>query len=629
MPRLSDERDATPRRDAVSCPQRTTNFPKGISSTRCAVLALPLLALSACGGDDSDTVAPIAAACSQAFFTATWAADPSVSVLEVKDYKAGDALPNAAAEVAFNPTLSQTAVADLCFVKLVVGPAHAGPADAPSTSAGVGIEIWLPTKEHWNGRFHGMGSGNWGGGNDSLVGKISETATEAADGTFRSAPRVAGQDGSATSTTDKGHTGATHLSGAFLMNPDGSINTTGWENWSTRGLHLQAVRTKEAIKAYYGSAQKYSYFSGTSGSGRDAMAIVQYLPEDYDGVLAQMAGGNWTKWTTAWLYPQIVYQRDLGGPIAAGKLTSVSKAAIAACDVVGGQHLGYILDQSACRYDPTKDASVLCAADGGSNGTSDCVSQAEARAINKVWYGMTADGSVPDPAVDNGFDTGLAGVRKWYGFNRGTDITGIGFGASLIGADMVALELQNSQFAGPTFKNATGNGAELWKSMSYAELANAFDLGVALQPQFANASAGSPDLSAFKARGGKLIHTSAMNDSAIMPGGQDEYYRQVESMQGSLGATQTFYRLYQVPGQGHAYGSNGTANPDANNPVFGPGELMPRLIAWVENGTAPEGLQLRTTSTTAPVRTMPACAYPAKPTYVGGDVNTASSYACR
>src|SRR5690606_12164695 len=102
--------------------------------------------------------------------------------------------------------------------------------------------------------------------------------------------------------------------------------------------------------------------------------------------------------------PQLVIQRDLGGtPLSEAQLDLVSNAAIHACDVVGGQHLGYILDPSQCRYDPTEDAAVLCAGDGGCNDTPHCVSKIQAQAINKIWYGPTRDGSVPDPGIDNGW----------------------------------------------------------------------------------------------------------------------------------------------------------------------------------------------------------------------------------
>ena len=53
--------------------------------------------------------------------------------------------------------------------------------------------------------------------------------------------------------------------------------------------------------------------------------------------------------------------------MTAAQTTAVSMAALNACDLVGGQHLGFLLDPSQCRYDPTLDAGALCVASGGSN----------------------------------------------------------------------------------------------------------------------------------------------------------------------------------------------------------------------------------------------------------------------
>src|SRR5690606_4971635 len=99
-----------------------------------------------------------------------------------------------------------------------------------------------------------------------------------------------------------------------------------------------------------------------------------------------------------------------------------SNAAIAACDEVGGEHLGYIPDPASCQYDPTKDLDLLCVDDGGTNATASCFTVAQAQAVNKFWYGQTVDGSVPDPAVDNGVADTLASNHKWYGLTRGSNL---------------------------------------------------------------------------------------------------------------------------------------------------------------------------------------------------------------
>src|SRR5690606_24922121 len=123
------------------------------------------------------------------------------------------------------------------------------------------------------------------------------------------------------------------------------------------------------------------------------------------------------------VYPSLVFENDLDGqPLSHGQLDLVSNAAIAACDEVGGEHLGYLLDPASCTYDPTGDAEVLCRSDGGRNPTMDCVTRVQAQAFNKIWYGPTTDGSVPDPREDNGWSMPPRGKHLWYGLARGTSL---------------------------------------------------------------------------------------------------------------------------------------------------------------------------------------------------------------
>lgn len=52
-----------------------------------------------------------------------------------------------------------TAAADMCLVKLLVGPGVTAEKDqaARSYSEGIGIEIWLPTHANWNERIRNYG----------------------------------------------------------------------------------------------------------------------------------------------------------------------------------------------------------------------------------------------------------------------------------------------------------------------------------------------------------------------------------------------------------------------------------------------------------------------------------------
>src|SRR3954453_5064586 len=330
--------------------------------------------------------------------------------------------------------------------KLLVGPGYAGAVGAPSTSPGIGNEIWLPTPGNWNNRIHVAGGGGWAGGNQTSLAALGGAG--GAGGTTPSPSFIATVEGAVSANTDTGHSGPG--GGSFAMNPDGSINTVLWNDFAQRGIHEMAVKTKEITKAYYGKKAKYVYWDGFSTGGRQGHKLAQLHPDDFDGILAGAPAFNWSKFITAELYPQIVYQRDLGGvPLTAAQLTLLGNAAPDACDVVGGQHLGYIPDPSQCRYDPTQDASVICTANGGSNTTASCVTPTQAQAQNKIWYGQTADGSVPPPATDNGFGITPSANQRWYGLTRGASSGLAGAAPFSVSSDQVALELQDPRIATP------------------------------------------------------------------------------------------------------------------------------------------------------------------------------------
>jgi hypothetical protein len=532
----------------------------------------------------------------------------------------------------------KTAARDLCMVKLNVGPGNPGPAGAPSTSRGIGIEIWLPSP--WNGRVHVIGGGGFVGNPD--IGSLTQLGTA---GSLTQAYETAGAEGSVTAVTDTGHVARGRAgAGSFAMLPDGSINTALWTDFASRGIHETAVKTKALAAIYYGTAAKYSYFEGCSTGGRQGHMEAQQYPEDFDGILVGDAALNWTRFIPSELYPQIVMQRDLGGAaLTAAQLDLVSASAVSACDTdLNGQHAGYISDPAACRYDPTKDRTVLCKA-GGSNETAACVSPKQANAINKMWFGQTIDGSVPSPATANGYAATLLPKQMWFGLTRGTQLAmsslfGLpGLAASAngvplpfsIATDQVALNLQQPALSTPAFQNATGNGADGWKGLSYAGMARAQREGAVLDSAFGGINTDNPELTKFRDRGGKMLFYYGMADQLIPIQGATQYYANAAKKMGGYAALQRFYRYYPIPGMGHCFGAgsvNGIAgvSPVADPPLPAPGQLFTALTEWVEKSAPPEEIVLRNANASS----RPLCAFPAKLKYLSGDRALATSYAC-
>jgi feruloyl esterase len=586
-----------------------------------------LLGLAACGSDDhGQTVLPTPPVtqanlvCDDTMKTA-FTPDANTKVLLVKAYKKGDPLLVSGIATAATPAAGN----DVCVVKLLVGPGNPGPAGAPSTSPGIGIEIWLPSAVNWNNRIHVKGGGGWAGTAEADLGQLAGASAEAPSPAF-----IAMEEGAVSASTDTGHSSlAAGADASFAMNVDGTINTTLWQDFAERGIHEMAVKTKALTKAYYGKDAKHTYWNGFSTGGRQGLKEAQANPADFDGILVGAPAINWSKFITTELYPQTVMQRDLGGTNLSGaQLDLISNAAIDACDSVAGQHLGYIPDPSQCTYDPRKDVKVLCAgvAGVGVTGASvvdSCVTLTQATAVNKMWYGQTADGSVPDPAIDNGHALAPAATQKWYGLARGTSMAALAGAAQMpIASEMVALELQNPLLASSLFRNATGNGKDGWKSLSYADLAMAWDRGMSLQSAFSNINTDSADLSAFKARNGKLLMYHGLADVLIPAQGSINYYNRVLNQLGGLASVQEFYRLYLIPAMGHSF-SNGTSNPVANPPLLTNAQLYSLLTDWVEKGSTP-GIVTAANAT----KSRPICVYPLKAAWVAGDPSQAASYSC-
>jgi hypothetical protein len=269
------------------------------------------------------------------------------------------------------------------------------------------------------------------------------------------------------------------------------------------------------------------------------------------------------------------------------------------------------------------------------------VTKAQANAINKMWYGPTPDGSVPDPAVDNGVGTDLTG-RRWYGLTRGTSLYVAYFSkldprmreilradkeaGNSLGADMAAVVLQDPTMAGLGFKNLSGDGKRLWKELSYGQLMDLFDRGAHMEPVFAHVGSDNPDLSGFKRRGGKFLSWHGWNDEAIPVQGTMRYYDRVVETMGGLDEVQSFFKLYIVPGGGHM-SPQGTSNPDANPPIFAPEQMYELIVDWVENGVEPGRVEITSPDPIRRPITQPIFPYPTKTVYLSGDPGQPSSYA--
>jgi hypothetical protein len=129
-----------------------------------------------------------------------------------------------------------------------------------------------------------------------------------------------------------------------------------------------------------------------------------------------------------------------------------------------------------------------------------------------------------------------------------------------------------------------------------------------------------PDLSAFRARGGKLVISEHLADYAQNPYAGIDYYRSVVARMGQESAD-SFVRLYTTPGADHV----GTGAPVSV-------DMLQTLTDWVERAHAPQDLvqvDLQAVAPFAETLARPMCRWPTLVKYRGqGDPRRAASFEC-
>jgi len=585
------------------------------------------------------TAAPLA--CDDGIKTA-FRPDADTKVVAVRQVRKGEELqaPDAAKPI--------TAAADLCLVKLLVGPGVTAETDrtARSWSEGIGIEVWLPAQANWNERIRNYGGGGWVGGGHRTPDKIGSKVPAIVNANI----------GYASGTTDAGQ--PWYQDGSFTFLSSGKVNAEAMRDFSVRAMVEQATKTKALVSLYYGKAPKFSYYDGHSQGGRQGFKIIQEFPELYDGYMIAAPALSIPQFGTTGLYPQIVMKTELGITAAdkpeatafAAKVDAANKRAVAACDKAG---LGFLLDPFACDYDPARDPAALCSGvsnDGvtGSNpDAATCMSAKEAIALDKIWYGATADGSydaAQSPASRGG--KALGKNQLWWTFTRST---AIGNQITSAGAEQVALALQDVSYAAdaattsniPIANSSTGVRNK-WRDLDYAGLADALKKNLALQPKlFSDLGTDNADLTKLRDLGRKVVVYNGLVDDAIPPAGSINYHERAAAAVGGHGELQKFMRMYLLPGaahssQGRAYTVSGKNDSvplpklpgNANQtPTREQDQFFTALVDWVERGTAPGDILLTSRDNKI---SYPVCVYPLRTTWNGtGQVTEAASFSCR
>ena len=287
------------------------------------------------------------------------------------------------------------------------------------------------------------------------------------------------------------------------------------------------------------------------------------------------------------LWTALYQQRNPAGALTDPDWDFIGKAVTAQCDRLDGVADGVIEDPRACKFDP---ASLDCA-----KGAAPCLTTAKVTTLKAIYAPLRDE---TGKVVDQGL---FPGVRTRPGPPP------------------------------PLLLELFGQGVHNDPNWSPAGFSIVDDVSAVyrMQPEL---RANNPDLSGLKARGGKLIIYNGWSDPSVIAQQALAYYGAVQKKMGPQ--TASFTRLYMAPGVFHCRGGPG---PDAfggsgvPSPTPDPDhDLLMALVAWVEQGRAPERIIASKVENGRVVRTRPLCPYPAVARYRGqGSTDEAASFECR
>lgn len=451
----------------------------------------------------------------------------------------------------------------------------------PSADSDIPIEVWMPLAG-WNGKLIGLSNGGFAGQIDfrSLGASIAK--------------------GYAAAATDTGHSGSPIDASWALGHPEKVVD------FGHRGIHEMTLIAKLVVQQYFGSAPRRSYFTGCSDGGREALMEAQRYPDDYDGILAGAPANFWTGLLSLAVVDTQVLTATPASFIPPAKIPTIANAVLAACDKLDGVADGILNDPRQCHFDP---ASIECKA--GEN-SDKCLTTAQVSALKQIYAGIKdSQGRTIFPGYLPGAEEGGGGWQAWITgpapVKSAMAFFGIGYYSNMV--------YEKSDW---TYKSFTVDGG----------------LQAAKKKTAAALDAVNPDLTPFRTGGGKLILYHGWDDPAIPALNTVNYYQDVIAKMGRAD-TDSFARLYMVPGMQHCGGGTGPDDFGASVGALSDDPEHNVLVAlenWVEKGTAPTIIIATKTAAGpegAPTMTRPLCPYPQSAKYKGsGDPNKAENFVC-
>lgn len=464
--------------------------------------------------------------------------------------------------------------------------------DAPP----VNFEVNLPVD--WNGKAVQYGGG---GSNGVLITGLAPLRDARRD------TPVPVARGFATFGTDSGHDNRklSHPR-AFALNDEALVNMAYAAYKKTHDVGVRIA------SAFYGRAPSKAYFYGGSEGGREALVMAQRFPADFDGILSAVPVSNYTGANLMRI--KLAQAQRNGGWISPAKVKVIETAVNAACDRLDGLEDGVVSAYEGCLA--TFDVGTLRCADG-TDSSERCLSDRQIEADRLVHRQYRYPFAMKN------------GVNAFPGWTYGSEVQAGGLADTITGRQPPQFPVADAKTQSVAWLNADG-----FVRYFFARDAG-FDPFAFAPENFAGRireiselfDATDADLSAFEARGGKLILKGNGADYQRSVLQEIDYYKSVVARMGQDRVDQ-FIRFYVTPGVSH--GGNGVMKDGKAVPAKV--DFLDVLDAWAGHGKAPDTLVQVNQEDAAPFKTLasrPLCRYPLAPHYDGGgDPARAQSFSC-
>ncbi len=435
---------------------------------------------------------------------------------------------------------------------------------------GLSVRHWVYLPLHWNQRFLACA----GGGMRTFEFPAPQTKSLPFAAMY---PIYAVLNGFASADSD----GGVKLGGSnpvtchnYALREDGSIAYEEIQQLAYINAQQTARIAKIVIQTAYGESPIYSYMQGASNGGRMTMMQMQMFPEEFDGFWAADPALYWTQLFASYLWPVVVMNEEKH-IVTSSKFDAVFECMLKASN----SPFNFI--------DSVEDFSFDFDQCLGTESCDGPITEEDIHVIKKIYAGpQTVDGH----SLCKGYKYGAKFWKPFedMGFPYGNAIEYV---QTEHGLTVHAVDMVREYFGCwvEQDKNWSDSG------LGYESFERLFFKGM---KKFAFLTPDDPYIRRLKENGGKLILTHNYADTNAPSNFSIDYYNRVSARMGGEDDVNNYFRFFLFPGGGHV---------STHFPGYGVtlASGMYALMKWVEEGIAPEALNIEESSMTfnLPVRT--------------------------